>query len=68
MKIVSRGFSEPHRSLTVLTRALLVSLFQFKRIMSDPQHISLRHPHIYTLGRLAITLEETVKPIPGHLV
>lgn len=69
MKIVSRGFHGPDRSLTVPTRALLVSLFQLKRIMSDRQHSSpLRHRPIYTLEKLAITPEKTAEPIPGHLV
>lgn len=68
MKIVSRGSNGRHRTLTVPTRAQLMSLFQSKRIMSDPQHHSLKHPPIYTLENLAITLERSAKPIPGHLV
>lgn len=67
MKLVSRGFNGLHRSLTVPIRAHLVFLFQFKRITSDPQHLSLIHPPIYTLEKLAFTLERTAKPIPGHL-
>lgn len=73
MKVVSRDFNGAHRSLTVPTQAHLVTVFQSKRIMSDPQHLSLdyhklRLPPIYPLEVIAITLERTAKPIPGHLV
>lgn len=43
MKVVSRGFNGPYRSLTVPTQAHLVSLFQFKKIMSDPQYLTLNY-------------------------
>ena len=66
MKIVNRGFCGRHRTLIVPTRAHLMSLFQSKRIMPDPQHRSLRSLPIYPLENLAITLEKSAKSILGH--
>ena len=69
MKIVSQGFNRSHRNLTVPTRAHRVSRVQSERMMPNQQHLSpLRHQIRYTLENLAIILERTAKPIPGHSV
>lgn len=66
MKVVSRGSHAAHLSLTVLARALPVSLAQSERIDLDPQQPYLTHQHHHTPGRTAINLERTAKPIRGR--